>query len=258
MAENDGLAENLIGLIVACGGERPASKSLGELYQALAVALASFTPGGGVESIVAGTNITVDDTDPQNPIVSATGGGGGSGIPIVKAVSAYNTEVTSSPPSGAATVDGYDVIDNDRILLTSQDSNEIDNGIWLANTSGLWTRPTDWATGSPITSGTLVSVGEIAGSFFYSSVWTCQGGTVDTDEMAFFPIALPNFISMGSDGTAGSPQVQISLQSISDLTIASDSTILHGTLQIQTLPTADPHIVHQLWNNGGVVNVSAG
>lgn len=32
--------------------------------------------GGGVQSIVAGTNITVDDTDPQNPIVSSTGGGG--------------------------------------------------------------------------------------------------------------------------------------------------------------------------------------
>lgn len=31
----------------------------------------------GVESIVAGSNITVDDTDPANPVISATGGGGG-------------------------------------------------------------------------------------------------------------------------------------------------------------------------------------
>jgi hypothetical protein len=30
-----------------------------------------------VQSIVAGTNVTVDNTDPANPIVSATGGGGG-------------------------------------------------------------------------------------------------------------------------------------------------------------------------------------
>lgn len=29
----------------------------------------------GIQSIVAGTNVTVDDTDPLNPIVSATGGG---------------------------------------------------------------------------------------------------------------------------------------------------------------------------------------
>jgi len=33
--------------------------------------------GGQVNSIVAGDNITVDDSDPVNPIVSATGGGGG-------------------------------------------------------------------------------------------------------------------------------------------------------------------------------------
>jgi hypothetical protein len=34
--------------------------------------------GSGVQSVVAGTNVTVDNTDPLNPIVSATGGGGGS------------------------------------------------------------------------------------------------------------------------------------------------------------------------------------
>jgi hypothetical protein len=32
---------------------------------------------GVVQSIVAGTNVTVDDTDPANPIVSSSGGGGG-------------------------------------------------------------------------------------------------------------------------------------------------------------------------------------
>lgn len=33
-------------------------------------------PGGVVDSVVAGTNVTVDSTDPKNPVVSATGGGG--------------------------------------------------------------------------------------------------------------------------------------------------------------------------------------
>jgi len=32
--------------------------------------------GGGIQSIVAGTNITVDNTDPLNPVISSTGGGG--------------------------------------------------------------------------------------------------------------------------------------------------------------------------------------
>jgi len=34
---------------------------------------------GVVQTIVAGTGIDVDDTDPANPIVTATGGGGGGG-----------------------------------------------------------------------------------------------------------------------------------------------------------------------------------
>lgn len=37
----------------------------------------SQTDDGGVQSIVAGTNITIDDTDPANPIVSASGSGTG-------------------------------------------------------------------------------------------------------------------------------------------------------------------------------------
>lgn len=36
--------------------------------------------GGRVNSVVAGTNVTVDNTDPRNPVVSSTGGSGG-GIP---------------------------------------------------------------------------------------------------------------------------------------------------------------------------------
>lgn len=41
------------------------------------------TVGSGVQSIVPGTNVTVDDSDPQNPIVSATGGGGGGAVDSV-------------------------------------------------------------------------------------------------------------------------------------------------------------------------------
>lgn len=41
------------------------------------VTASSLSSGGtGVQTIVAGTNISVDDTDPQNPIVSSLGGGG--------------------------------------------------------------------------------------------------------------------------------------------------------------------------------------
>ncbi|GER16673.1 hypothetical protein [Variovorax boronicumulans] len=33
--------------------------------------------GGGVQSLVPGANVTIDDTDPAHPIISASGGGGG-------------------------------------------------------------------------------------------------------------------------------------------------------------------------------------
>lgn len=47
-------------------------------------AAANGTGGGGVVvSIVPGTGIAVDNTDPANPIVSATGGGGGGILPVV-------------------------------------------------------------------------------------------------------------------------------------------------------------------------------
>lgn len=35
------------------------------------------TGGGGIESVVAGTGIEVDNSDPKNPVISATGGGAG-------------------------------------------------------------------------------------------------------------------------------------------------------------------------------------
>jgi len=38
--------------------------------------LVNTNTGGGVQSVVAGTNISVDNTDPANPIISASGGGG--------------------------------------------------------------------------------------------------------------------------------------------------------------------------------------
>lgn len=55
----------------------------------------------GIESVVAGANITVDNTDPSNPIISATGGGSFS-----VAVSGKNgIGVAGSPITSAGTID---------------------------------------------------------------------------------------------------------------------------------------------------------
>jgi hypothetical protein len=54
---------------------------------------------GVVQEVVAGTNVTVDNTDPANPIVSATGGGGG-------AVDSVNGQ------TGTVTLDADDIDDS--------------------------------------------------------------------------------------------------------------------------------------------------
>lgn len=74
--------------VVASKVDKVAGKGLSEedFTTALKDKLDSLAPGpGGIESIVAGSGITVDDSDPVNPIVSATGGGSGGGVESIVA-----------------------------------------------------------------------------------------------------------------------------------------------------------------------------
>jgi len=60
--------------------------------------LSDITGGSGtVETIVAGTGITVDATDPANPIVSATGGGSGDPALITLSLPAFAVTRASTP-----------------------------------------------------------------------------------------------------------------------------------------------------------------
>ena len=55
--------------------------------------------GGGVASVVAGTGIVVDATDPANPVVSASGGGGtGGGV---------GNDLRWNVPAGATSIDKF-------------------------------------------------------------------------------------------------------------------------------------------------------
>lgn len=109
---------------------------------------------------------------------------GGFVAPVVVA-STSESEVASSPPSGAATIDGSAVVTGWRVLLTAQTTNK-DNGVWIANTAEAWTRPSDWASGATIDDGILVASGEVAGSANWSSIWQIEGPiVVDTDAAGF-------------------------------------------------------------------------
>lgn len=89
-----------------------------------------------VQSIVAGTNVTVDNTDPQNPIVSASGGGGGGG-----AVDSVNTQ------TGVVVLDADDIDDSSTThkYVTATDLTK------LSNTSGTNTGDQDLSGLTPNT-----------------------------------------------------------------------------------------------------------
>jgi hypothetical protein len=60
-------------------------------------------------------------------------------------------------PTGAQTVDGIAVVTNDRVLVKNQ-SNAVNNGIWIANTAGAWNRATDADNTNDLSPGSFVFV----------------------------------------------------------------------------------------------------
>lgn len=130
------------------------------------------------------------------PLTNAPGSGGGGGATPsvtkpVRVANYYASESPGSPPTGAATIDGYNVNTGDRVLVMGTLSTY--DGIWIANTSGPWTQPTDWTNGNIITDGTLIPVAYEPGSLAAGSIWVCTSAagdfTVGTDQAIFFPCA---------------------------------------------------------------------
>jgi len=70
--------------------------SLNDMMNTLMEQICTNSSGGGgqVDSVVAGTNVTVDNTDPINPIINASGGGG------------TVTSLTTTGTSGPSTLGG--------------------------------------------------------------------------------------------------------------------------------------------------------
>ena len=73
--------------------------------------------GGGIQSIVAGTNITVDDSDPQNPIVSATGS---AGVPTLQQVTDEGNTTTNDIIVSKETGASYIQVASNNNILTLQ------------------------------------------------------------------------------------------------------------------------------------------
>ena len=106
--------------------------------------------GGQVDSVVAGTNVTIDNTDPINPIINATGGSGGD------LQDAYDNstspEITTDATNGALTLKRGSALDADNVLevkngagtttasVTGDGESTFNGDMTLLNTkNGTWT-----------------------------------------------------------------------------------------------------------------------
>ena len=165
--------------------------------------------------------------------------------------------VVSGPPTGSATIDGFTTALNDRVLLVDE-NNPVNNGLWLANPGGLWTRPADFANNSLvaeayvlITSGTTY-----AGSSWLSNTPTA---TIGTSAIGFVEFSLPNQITGANIGVgvgsvqlfAGKTGITLNFKNIdvgqyltvsqnaTDITIATDATNLNT---ISTIAVSYTHL----------------
>lgn len=138
---------------------------------------------GVVQSIVAGDNVTVDATDPANPIVSSTGGGSGSVESIVAGDNVTVDDTDPANPIVSAHGSGFGVVESvvagSRITVDDTDpANPIvgaENGIPL-NVFPTVSRPPALVDGDAYFDSTL-----IIPVWSYGGVWRDSDGNVIPD-----------------------------------------------------------------------------
>ncbi len=130
------------------------------------------------------------------------------------------------PPTGnPGTIDGIAVNNGDRVALSNQ-TNPVENGVWIVNTGGAWTRPGDFPTGGEAANRTfMVQQGT---SVQAESQWTVStdppNDVIDTDPLTLVQIAGPGSGVTSLTSTAGdvtlipAPGAQTGAVTISALT----------------------------------------
>jgi hypothetical protein len=90
---------------------------------------------------------------------------------VLQAVIAARAVSTSNITlSGGQTVDGV-VLSTGQVMLATAQSTSANNGLWLVNSAGAWTRPTNYPTGYVIPAFCNLAVIIDRGTAFQGSVW---------------------------------------------------------------------------------------
>lgn len=135
----------------------------------------------------------VNIADPVDPSDAATKGYVDNAVSAAKNIKSPVRVVSTSDLllAGPEMLDGVAVVDGDRVLVTGQSTPE-ENGIYVVDTGGSWTRATDADDDAEMTSGFLVPVLE-GGSG--PSLWahtTLTAVTVGTTPLAFSKVGAPS------------------------------------------------------------------
>lgn len=108
----------------------------------------------------------------------------------VRVVAIANLDLT-----GAETIDGEVLVTGDRVLATAQTDPE-DNGIYIVNTAGAWTRSTDLSDSNESVNGFFVWV--FQGAVYEKSVWILD--TIAAITLGTTPLTFTQFSPSGSFG----------------------------------------------------------
>lgn len=154
--------------------------------------------GRGLQSVVAGTNVTVDNTDPYNPIINATGGGGG-----VDSVNGATGVVVLDTGDIASVLDSRYVTDADLVTLSNTSNTNTGDQLMYGTISVAGQADLDPSgTGDTLTivAGTNVTVTTNAGTNELTINSTATGG-VNEDSFGIVVDGAGTAITTGSKGT---------------------------------------------------------
>ena len=112
--------------------------------------------------------------------------------------SARVVATTNLDLDGGETIDGVVLTDGDRVLATGQ-TTPAENGIYVVNTGGAWSRSTDADADAEVTAGLYLSVTE--GASFADTMWilaTNDPIVVDTTALTFIQLPSLNDLVAGN------------------------------------------------------------
>src|SRR5690606_537971 len=151
----------------------------------------------GVQSVVAGTNVTVDNTDPANPIVSASGGGGGGAVDSVNG------------QTGVVVLDADDIDDTSTThkFVTSTDLTKLSN---LSGTNSGDVTVSDSSEIDLTLTGQQISATIVSGSIDESKLDTSVNASLDLADSAvqsgdLGDLALLDLVTISDIDATGTP-----------------------------------------------------